>query len=57
MKTAKLNRKDVRKNSLVIPMTEDEKQAVQSAADSMGVSMSAFARIVLNDFLKKECSR
>lgn len=53
MKTAKLDRKDIRKESLVIPMTENEKQAVQNAADGMGVSMSAFARIVLNDFLKK----
>jgi urate oxidase len=53
MKTAKSNRDEVRENSLVVPMTNEEKQAVQSAANNMGISMSAFARIVLKDFLKK----
>ena len=53
MKTAKSNRDEVRENSLVVPMNKEEKQAVQDAADDMGVSMSAFARIVLKDFMKK----
>lgn len=53
MKTAKSNRNEVRENSLTVPMNKEEKQAVQNAADKMGVSMSAFARIVLKDFLKK----
>ena len=54
MKTKKANREDVRENSLTIPVTDSEKERVQRAADEMGVSMSAFARIVLKDFLKKE---
>jgi hypothetical protein len=32
---------------------KDEKLAVQKAADDMGVSMSAFARMVIKDFMKK----
>ena len=53
MKMAKTNRDEVRANCLMVPMTKDEKQAVQEAADEMGVSMSAFARLVLKDFMKK----
>lgn len=53
MKIAKSNRNEVRENTLCVPMSKEEKQAVQSAADEMGVSMSAFARMVLKDFMKK----
>lgn len=53
MKTAKSNRDEVRENPLVIPMSKNEKESVQKAADDMGVSMSAFARMVLKDFMKK----
>lgn len=53
MKNAKSNRDEVRENTLVIPMNKEEKQAVQNAANDMGIPMSAFARIVLKDFLKK----
>lgn len=53
MKTAKTNRDEVRENTLSIPMTKDEKESVQKAANDMGVSMSAFARIVFKDFMKK----
>lgn len=54
MKTAKVNRDEVREKNLAIPMTKEEKNSIKKAADDMGVSMSAFARIVLKDFLKKE---
>ncbi len=53
MKTAKSNRDEVRENSLVIPMNKAEKQCIRKAADDMGISMSAFARLVLKDFMKK----
>ena len=53
MKTPKANRGEVRENPLVVPMNKEEKEAVQKAADDMGVSMSAFARMVLKDFIKK----
>ena len=53
MKTAKTNRDEVRENSLVVPMNKKEKESVKKIADDMGVSMSAFARMVLKDFMKK----
>ena len=53
MKTPKSNRDEVRANSLVIPMNKEEKEAVKKAADNMGISMSAFARLILKDFMKK----
>ena len=54
MKIAKSNRDEVRENSLTVPMSADEKKRVKKAADEMGVSMSAFARIVLKDFMKRD---
>lgn len=56
MKTAKSNRDEVRENSLTIPMNKEEKQAVQDAANNMGISMSAFARMALKDFMKKSAN-
>ena len=53
MKTAKSNRDEVRENTLCVPMSKEEKETIRKAADDMGVPMSAFARIVLKDFLKK----
>ena len=54
MKTAKSNRDEIRENSLTVPMNEDEKKSIKRAADEMGVTMSAFARIALREFIKKE---
>ncbi len=53
MKTAKSNRDEVRENTLCVPMSKDEKERVQKAADETGVSMAAFARMALKDFMKK----
>ncbi len=53
MKMAKTNRDEIRENTLCVPMSKQEKESVQKAADDMGVSMSAFARMVLKDFMKK----
>jgi antitoxin component of RelBE/YafQ-DinJ toxin-antitoxin module len=54
MKTAKSNRDEIRKNSLTIPMNKEEKDTIQRKADEMGLSMSAFARMVFKDFMRKE---
>lgn len=54
MKIAKSNRDEIRENSLTVPMNEDEKKAIKRAADEMGVTMSAFARIAMKEFIKKE---
>lgn len=53
MKTPKANRNEIRENALTIPMSKEDKEAIKKAADDMGVTMSAFARIVLKDFMKK----
>lgn len=47
------NREELRKNSLTVPMSKQEKKDVADAASRMGVSMSTFARLVLKDFMKK----
>lgn len=54
MKTPKANRDEVRNISLNVPMNKDEKAKIKKKADEMGITMSAFARIVLNDFFKKQ---
>lgn len=54
MNKPKTNRDEVRANSLTIPMNKQEKERVQKKADDMGISMSAFGRMVLSDFFKKE---
>lgn len=53
MKQKKTNREEVRENALNVPMTLLEKLSVQKAADNIGVSMSAFVRMALNDYMKR----
>lgn len=52
MKTKKTNREEVRANSLTIPMTREEKNKIEKAAENRGLSMSAFARLVFYEYLK-----
>lgn len=52
MKTKKANRNEVRETSITFPATVKEKSQIQKAADEMGVSMSAFIRMVINGYLK-----
>ena len=47
MKTPKANRDEVRSENLSIPMTRAEKESVQNAADGFGLTMTAWARMVL----------
>ena len=47
MKTAKTNREEVRESSLTITMLKSEKEAVVREANKMGLSMSAWVRMVL----------
>lgn len=53
MNKKKENREEIRNCVLTIQLNEAEKRGVQKASNEMGVTMSSFARIVLNDFLKK----
>lgn len=47
MKTRKSNRDEVRENTLTVPMTRAEKEAIQREAGKMGLSMSSWVRMVL----------
>jgi antitoxin component of RelBE/YafQ-DinJ toxin-antitoxin module len=47
MKTPKDNRDEIRGNTLTIMLTDAQKNAVEREANQMGLSMSAWARMVL----------
>lgn len=53
MKTPKVNRDEVRENSLTIPMTKGEKDAIRQNAERQGMSMATYARFVLNNSVKE----
>ena len=48
------DRDEQRKNQVVVPMSEQEKQRVQDAASAEDRSVASFVRMVLNDHFKKE---
>lgn len=54
MKTAKTNRDEVRENNLSIPMTKEEKEAVRSASAKLGLTMTSWARMVLNEKINQK---
>lgn len=54
MKTAKTNRDEVRENTLCILLTAPEKEAVGKEASKIGLSMSAWARMVLAEKINKK---
>ena len=56
MKTAKTNRDEVRGNALCVLLSAEEKAAIESEAYKAGLSMSAWARMVLNEKTKKKFS-
>jgi antitoxin component of RelBE/YafQ-DinJ toxin-antitoxin module len=54
VKTAKSNRDEVRENSLTITMLKTEKEAVAREAKKMGLTMSAWARMVLAEKINQK---
>lgn len=54
MKTAKSNRDEVRENSFTVMATKAEKEAVSREAAKMGLSMSAWVRMVLNEKINQK---
>lgn len=54
MKTAKSNRDDVRGNTLAILLTDAQKEAVEREANKAGLSMSAWARMVLAEKINQK---
>ena len=47
------DREEQRKNQIVVPMSEQEKQRVQDAASAEDRSVASFVRIVLNEHFAK----
>ena len=54
MKIKKTNRDEVRENTLCVLLSADEKAAVENEAYKSGLSMSAWARMVLAEKINKK---
>lgn len=48
------NREEQRKNQIVVPMSEHEKEQIKEAAKDNDRSMASFVRMVLNEYFSKE---
>ena len=48
------NREEQRKNQIVVPMSEHEKEQIKEAAKETDRSMASFVRMVLNEHFAKE---
>lgn len=48
------NREEQRKNQVVVPMSEQEKQRVKAAASAEDRSAASFIRMVLNEYFARE---
>ena len=48
------DRDEQRKNQVVVPMSEREKQRVQDAASADDRSAASFIRMVLNEYFERE---
>ena len=48
------NREEQRKNQIVVPMSEHEKEQIKEAAKENDRSMASFVRMVLNEHFSKE---
>lgn len=54
MKIAKSNRDEIRGNTLAILLTDAQKEAVEKKANKAGLSMSAWARMVLAEKINQK---
>ena len=48
------NREEQRKNQVVVPLSEQEKNQIKEAAKGTDRSMASFVRMVLNEYFSKE---
>ena len=48
------NREEQRKNQVVVPMSEQEKQRVKAAASADDRSAASFIRMVLNEYFERK---
>ena len=53
MKTPVINRDEVREHTGTIPMTTDEKEAIKKLSKTFGISMSAFVRMAVREYIRK----
>ena len=54
MKAPKVNRDEIRGNTLAILLTDTQKEAVEREANKMGLTMSAWARMVLSEKINQK---
>lgn len=54
MATQENKKKNVRSERIAIQVTHDEKKAIEQLAESRGLNMSAYVRLVLSDLVKQE---
>jgi hypothetical protein len=53
---AMFDREEQRKNQVVVPMSEQEKERLKEAAIKIDRSMASFVRMVLNEHFAKEAN-
>ena len=54
MNKPRINRKSVKEKTLAVMLTEPEKEAVEMEANKEGLSMSAWARMVIVDKINQK---
>ena len=54
MKTAKSNRDEVRANTFTVTATKAEKEAYSKRSHQIGLSLSAWVRMVLNEKINQK---
>lgn len=54
MKKPKSNREEVRANTFTVCCLEKEKKNIERAAREKGLSISAFVRLVVNEYLREK---
>ena len=50
------DREEQRKNQVVVPLSEQEKERIKEAAAKIDRSMASFVRMVLNEHFAKEAN-
>lgn len=53
MKTSKANRDEVKEETITFSYEKPKKEKLQKLADDMGISMSAFVRLAINEKINK----
>lgn len=54
MKTPKANRDEVREETITFTYEKPKKEKLQKLADDMGISMSAYIRLAINEKMNRK---